>query len=208
MLANALRFIGRLLAAAAGLLLVADYFFDNPLVNDAGARLLDWIIVLAVFALIAAAASLIWRHLQLVIRSEDGWPYSLALLAVFALVVAAGLRPGSAGPEEPAVAWVFEYVYAPLSASLFALLAFFTISAAFRYLRATTLPAAIMLVSAVVVLLGQMPLTHQALLPAVGLADWTLDYPLMGAARAIAIGVSLGATIAGLRFLLTRSGGI
>jgi hypothetical protein len=96
--------------------------------------------------------------------------------------------------------WIFQYVYQPLSATLFSLLAFLMVSAAIRALRIGTVESTLLMVGALVVLLGQV-----ALQPFSGLqelARWFQTYPVLGVLRGILIGSALGAIATSLRYIL------
>ena len=107
--------------------------------------------------------------------------------------------------------WLFEYVYNPLQATMFALLAFFVASAAFRAFRAKTTEATVLLTTAFIVLLGR---TYAGTWLTSAVPD---DYPaltfpgmtaiIMGVfntagQRAIMIGIALGVAATSLKVLL------
>ena len=60
------------------------------------------------------------------------------------------------------VAWVFKWMYQPLGAALFSLLAFFVTTAIFRSLRVRNAEAMVMLVVAFIVVIGQAPFSTAA----------------------------------------------
>ena len=107
--------------------------------------------------------------------------------------------------------WLYEFVFKPLTATMFAMLAFYVASAAFRAFRAKNLEAILLLGTAFIVLLGR---TAAGVL----LTDWVPDslaglkienltmYIMQVFAtagnRAIMIGVALGIAATSLRVLL------
>ncbi len=106
------------------------------------------------------------------------------------------------GPDGRAYTWIYDHVFAPCNATMFALLAFFVASAAFRAFRARNAEAALLLVSAIAILIGRMPLGRviHPWLPE--LADWILDIPNNAGRRAIMMGAAIGAVATGLRVIL------
>ncbi|CAN5691064.1 hypothetical protein BH11MYX1_BH11MYX1_32910 [soil metagenome] len=98
--------------------------------------------------------------------------------------------------------WCYDYVYGPCNATMFALLAFFVASAAFRAFRARNIDAALLLGSAIIVLLAQAPIGRWLTTSLPHLADWILDVLSNGSRRAIIMGAAVGAIATGLRVIL------
>jgi hypothetical protein len=98
--------------------------------------------------------------------------------------------------------WIFDHVFAPCNSTVFALLAFFVASAAFRAFRARNLEAGLLLGAAIVVLLARAPIgaTLGGWLP--DLAQWILDVPSNGSRRAIMMGAAVAAIATSLRVIL------
>lgn len=98
--------------------------------------------------------------------------------------------------------WFYNYVFAPCNATMFALLAFFVASAAFRAFRARNIEAALLLASAIIVLLAQAPIGRWITTSLPHLSDWILDILSNGSRRAIIMGAAVGAIATGLRVIL------
>jgi hypothetical protein len=112
------------------------------------------------------------------------------------------LVAGIPGTEGVAITWIFDHIQFPLQAATFSLLAFFVAMAAYRGLRVRSLEALAFVVAAVVVLLGQVPISRYLgdFLPAA--KDWILDVPSTAGVRGIIIGVALGTIATGVRVLM------
>jgi hypothetical protein len=99
-------------------------------------------------------------------------------------------------------AWLYDHVFAPCNATMFALLAFFIASAAFRAFRARNVEAALLLGAAILILLGRAPIGRSISQYLPEIADWILDIPNNAGRRAIMMGAALGGIATGLRVIL------
>lgn len=106
------------------------------------------------------------------------------------------------GKEGRAYTWFYNHVFDPCNSTMFALLAFFIASAAFRAFRARNTEAALLLGAAIIVMLGRAPIggaIHEWF-PII--SDWIVDIPNNAGRRAIMMGAALGAIVTGLRVIL------
>ena len=114
--------------------------------------------------------------------------------------------PGSA------FGWLYEFIFKPLQATMFSLLAFYVASAAFRAFRAKNLQAILLLVTAFIILLGQTfagywltawipDSSPLAPLKIKNLTEFVAVF-LTAGSRAIMIGIALGVASTSLKILL------
>jgi hypothetical protein len=89
-----------------------------------------------------------------------------------------------------------------LESTLFALLAFFMASAAFRSFRVKNFETFLLVSFTIIVLLGQVPAGFQIWDQFPLIKDWVMRVPVMAGARGILLGVALGTIATGLRILL------
>ena len=99
-----------------------------------------------------------------------------------------------------------------MDATMFSLLAFFIASAAYRAFRARTFEASLLLITALVVMMGNVPIGNLiwngvfSWLPledgASKARQWILDNPNLSARRGIILGVSLGVISQSIRIIL------
>ena len=99
------------------------------------------------------------------------------------------------------VMWMYEFVFVPMQATMFSLLAFFIASAAYRAFRARTLEASVLLVTAILMMLGRVPIGEFIWGRFPELTDWILNTPSMAVMRGIIMGVGLGMIATALRII-------
>lgn len=113
-----------------------------------------------------------------------------------------GDPPTRWGKEGRVFVWLYDHVFAPCNSTMFALLAFFVASAAFRAFRARNAEAALLLTAAIVMMLGRAPIGRALWDSLPDIAQWLLDVPSNGGRRAIMMGAAVGAIATGLRVIL------
>lgn len=106
------------------------------------------------------------------------------------------------GREGRVFVWIYDHVFDPCNSTMFALLAFFVASAAFRAFRARNVEAALLLAAAIVVMLGRAPLGRSLDDVFPDLAQWLIDIPNNAGRRAIMMGAAVGAIATGLRVIV------
>jgi hypothetical protein len=184
------------IAIAVGLVTLLDYFFTLPLLDALGFAFKQWTIILTAFALLLGLINLAQVHLTRIIRrNEAGAGYSVIVIITAVFVFGIGLLFDL--PSAP-MTWIFDNLYLPLQGAFFALVAFFLATAAYRALRARNVETTLMLLSALVVFLGQTP----ALGVLADAREWILNVPSTAGVRGILIGVALGTIATALRLLV------
>src|SRR5207237_9358523 len=118
-----------------------------------------------------------------------GWGYSVILYLAMLVTMAVGLFWSNGQTRVNGVqtgfGWIYDYTMVPLQATMFSILAFFIASAAYRAFRARTREAAVVLVVAVVVMMGRVPL-GQFLVPwSWDVAQWLLNVVNRASRRAM-----------------------
>lgn len=184
-----------------GIVMMVQFFVPHPISVGFYDLTTKWIRIVSAFALVLGVGSLMLYHLDRLQRRRPGWVYSIVTLV--ALVVTAviglvwGVKPGS-----PLQEVIFKNMLVPLNASMFAILAFYMASAAYRAFRARTKEAALLLIAAFIVMLGMVPVGAAIWGKLPEVAEWILSVPNMAAKRAIVFGVALGAIATSLKVIL------
>ena len=229
------RTVPMFIAALVGFVVIVTVFI--PETEDWGDKAMIWFDILAAVAFILGGGNLMKMHLQKASDRKAGWGFSVVTIAAFLGTLAAGLLKIGVHPAEgfPNVAWsgdfvqegsafrwTYDYMIYPLTSTMFAMLAFYIASAAFRAFRAKNLEATLLLLTAFIVLLGR---TYAG----IWLTGWLPDAPESGANvwqeflhglrldrltdiimnvfntagnRAIMIGIALGVVSTSLKVLL------
>ena len=185
-----------LITLITGVLFAGQYYVPHPASEQLLTSATKWLQIVGGFALVLGVTSLFHQHAAKIRRKEEGWGYSLVLYAGMLGTIAVGLwANGKESIEGAATAfgWVYSYMLVPLQGTMFAILAFFIASAAYRSFRARSREAAVLLIAAVIVMMGRVPL-GEFLIPVSGdVSQWILNVLNASVRRAILIGVSLGA---------------
>lgn len=195
--------------ATIGLFMILSFFVPHQWVSVPADFLQQCAIIVVAFGIVLGGANLLRVNLGAVLRRQPGWPYKLVLVAGLVVTVVLGLVEGrNFQGEGTRSTWIYDQVYSSMSSAMFALLAFFIASAAFRAFRIRTFEAALLAVAAFIVMMGRVPLggvLTDGLPPALrveAFAQWILDVPQNAANRAILIGAALGVMATGLRVIL------
>ena len=184
-----------LITLISGLMFAAQYYVPHPTSEQLLTSVTKWLQIIAGFALILGVSSLFHVHAVKIRRKEAGWGYSFVLYAGMVGTIAVGLW--SNGKEAvdatmTAFGWVYSYMMVPLQGTMFAILAFFIASAAYRSFRARSREAAVLLAAAIIVMMGRVPLGEYILPLSGDVSQWILNVLNASVRRAILIGVSLG----------------
>lgn len=194
------RIMSTVVAMTVGLLVLADFFVNSDAVNALGLYLIRTASIVAAFALVLGMVNVVTVHLGNVSRQEKGWAYSVVLLVAMIITLGTGFLTG--GPGSTQMRQLFETVLFPLEATLYSLLAFFVVTAAYRAFRVKSLESGLFVTFAIIVLLGQVPIAVRLWDQLPVIKDWVLEVPALAGARGILLGVALGTAATGLRVLL------
>ncbi len=233
-------------ALVAGVTFIAGLYYSTEFLIGRHNILSDWrplvgnaSIIISSFAMLLGISNLFQIHGRSVAKRRPGYYNSVAFFVFFfAIIVAGYLYQSSAAqlaaltPQAPdyqsvsAAATVnrqafdvlFMGVLTPLEATMFSLIAFYIVSAAYRAFRIRSAEAVLMMVAASIVMLALVPVGAwlTSWIPNHGVAAafrlenigyWILPSPNMAAQRAIAFGLGVGMFAMGLRIWLSLERG-
>ena len=202
-----------------GIVFALAYFIPRWPFNLFESQFGDWFGIIAAFAIWLGALNLMKISAIKIFRKKSDYQYAVIIIISFLVMVFFGFYEGYKGLfADPPYSyrdagtgfdWMYQWVYSALSATMFALLAFFVASASYRAFRARNLEATLLLVAAFLVMLGRVPvgdLLTTWLLPEgyamSNWADWIMSVPNTAGQRAIMIGIALGLVSTSLRIIL------
>jgi hypothetical protein len=111
-------------------------------------------------------------------------------------------RAGAGNSQSSVFTWFYDAVYVPMQSTMYALLAFFISSAAFRAFRLRSAHAILLGVTALVVILGSVPVGEAVWGPFPTLVAWVMNCLQTAGKRGILIGAALGAIATGMKMIV------
>lgn len=195
-----------------GALMLLSSFFQNDwlkTVVDGDGGLTNWITIISALMVGIASVNLVRIHGSKIARKRSGWFNSVALLlALFGYAFISIMRYSYPAGDPRLGQWlslytrIFERLQTPLQSSMFALVAFYIGSAAYRAFRARSMEASLLMLTAILVMLGNAPIGALIWGRLPGISRWLLDVASLAGQRGILIGASIGGFVTSLRVLV------
>jgi len=179
-------------------LVTGVYFLDVPALGDLAQNMVLMVSVLNAMAILLALYSQTRRSLLLVSQKAHGWPYQLYLVIAIYLMTIVGLIYGQMSPQ---FMWFQYAILLPTGSVIYSILAFYMASACARAFRARSPQATLLLISGLIVLLGQAPITS-VFAPFIG--NWQVflgNSFVLALGRIYAISITVGAIVLGVRIV-------
>lgn len=194
--------------------MIVSFFFnpDRTVLGQVESEVLVWVTIVGGFTLLLGVVSITRVNARAVRLKREGWFFNLmTLLSIFVMALPAML-PASWSPlfgDAPGSIydWLFNNIDAPMMSTMFAMLAFYIASAAYRAFRARSAEATILLITATLVMLWRIPMGEAFLrqfsddLPQL-INTYVMNGANLAVQRGIIIGAALGAASMSLRILL------
>ncbi len=156
------------------------------------------------FAVVLGIYSLVSMHYSRIRMKAPKWGYSFVTIIGLVVTATVGFVYGtqSGTPAQ----WIFRNMMMPISATMFSLLAFYMATAAYKSFRARSVEATVLLVAAIIIMLGQVPLgmaiSKTWPINILDISQWIMDVPNLASKRGILLGVGLGSVATSLKILL------
>ncbi len=187
-----------------GITMALQFFIPSHISTVTFETLNRWIIVIAAFAISLAVGSLISHHVIKIKRRKTGWWNSYVTLIGLVVMALLGILGRINGLNWMSAVYfkLFKYVQAPMDSAMFAILAFYMASAAYRAFRARSKEATLLLISGFIVMLGVIPFGSLIWDKIPDISEWIMMVPNMASKRGILFGVGLGMTATSLKIIL------
>lgn len=186
-----------LIAISFGIVVV-PYFVKLPMLEEASTKLVLMVSVLNAMSILLALYAQTKRSVTIVNQKTKGWIYQLYLVITIYLMAGTGFIFGQQSTQ---FTWFQYAILMPTGSVIYSMLTFYMASACARAFRARSPQATLLLISGVLVLLGQAPLTG-AYIPFFGDARLYLTGTFaMAASRMFAMSVTVGAVVLGVRII-------
>jgi hypothetical protein len=190
-----------------GISFILEYFIPHEGVLSIFETLRQWAIIVISFAYVLGVANIIRINYHVVQRKGRDWPFKIVLvLSLFFMITVGiildefGIRLGGIG-EGTIFGWIYYHAQYPLQSTMFSLLAFFIASAAFRAFKIRTFQASLLAVTAILVMIGRVPVGESIWSGFPDFTEWLMNVPQLAGKRAIMIGAALGAISTALKVL-------
>jgi len=219
-----------IVAFLSGIVMVISFFFnpERTFIGRAQDVVLQWAIIVGGFTLVLGVFSIVRVNARAVSRKDPGWIFKLlTVVSVFAMAIPAllpvsrdtigGKIAFSVFPESwgnlfgtgpsSIYDWLFNYIDSPMMETMFAMLAFYIASAAYRAFRARNAEATLLLFTAILVMLLRVPM-GEAFFRLFGesvpyyINLYVINGFNVAVQRGIIIGAALGAASMSLRIIL------
>ncbi|MGE5579155.1 MAG: hypothetical protein ACM3WU_03835 [Bacillota bacterium] len=186
-----------------GVLILFEYFFKGtaPVLDTLATKSQNWGVIISAFAVGLAAANLIVIHARK-IRSKhpDAWMSWIMYFGMLIMVATGFAAKGTLIADINS--FFYDGLNLPLGTAMFSIMVFFIASAARRAFRARNIDAAFLLVSGLLVMLGNAPLMKLVSSWFPSASSWFMSYANVAGNRAIMIGAALGMVLTGFRVIL------
>jgi fermentation-respiration switch protein FrsA (DUF1100 family) len=159
----------------------------------------DKFIAMECVMLLMGAINLTRIHASNIRRRRNYWMASVVLLVALYGYIFLGIYETTQGEHFD---WIYMNILEPINTTMFALIAFYIASAAYRAFRVRSAEATVLLVAGIIVMLARAPIGEAiwSQFPVIG--SWIMDIPNTAAMRAIGLGASLGGYATLIRVLL------
>jgi hypothetical protein len=182
------------------------YFFEVPTqIKSIESGLLTMGVVIATFALLVGLYTITRRELLKISGKKRGWPLSVWLLLILYFMIITGVVLGQTSPY---FSFFTTGIVVPGDATIYALILFYMMSAGARAFKMRDLQASLLIITTVLVLLQQAPVSSYLWPGFDTIGSWLVNNWGMAITRTFAIISALGGIVLAVRLLAGKEMGI
>jgi hypothetical protein len=209
-----------IVAFITGVFFAIQYYIPHPFTDSLLSDVSSGLIIIGGFAMVLGLVSLFHLHINKIKRQAPAWGFSIILfVALFGMMIA-GIYSANAEiitetGKQTIYGWLYQSLVVPLQSTMFSILAFYIASAAFRAFRAKTKEATLLLIAAIIVMFGRVPMgeyLYQNIptfelwgvtlpLPIGEITGWIMNVLNMAAQGGISLGICLGSIAMSLKII-------
>lgn len=174
----------------------------NPTRQEITTEINDWFVIIGGFSIVIAMVSIFRVHLTNVTRQYPGWFYSFVLLlALISTIVIGVITFDTEVGRSAKLDYIYTYAIQPLDSTVFALLGFYIVSAAYTGFRVKNFGSVLLLGGAILVMIGLIPIGvyFYDKLPDIGI--WLLTTPNNAAKRALIFTIAVASVAYSLKII-------
>lgn len=186
-------------AFVCAMIVILSNFINFDLLTTLSGDIKNFSSIIAGFALFLGLIGILRLHSTNVMKKTRLSPYSAVLIVVLLIYLVVGLGYGQQSTE---FKWIYNTIYGPLTATTYALLAFWVCSAAYRAFTMKSIESAILVITGLLVFFGVTPLSA-AISPVFPAANDFISSVLnVAGRRGMGIGIGIGILALGIRIIL------
>jgi hypothetical protein len=174
--------------------ILIQYFLADPIIVSLSVVFQLWGVIIAAFAMLLGLITYTIHHVR-EIRKKRAW-YSIWSIFCTYLMIAIGFIFSTSSST---YLFIMNNMILPMSMAITSFITFFICSASFRAFRARNRDAAILLISAVIVMLSNIPIGNVILPGILPLGTWFQNVLILGGNRGLIIVMGVGMIVAGIR---------
>ena len=132
------KYIPLALVFVTGILMLASYYVPHKTSVNFVETMNKWENIVVAFAFLLGLFSLFTSHYGKIRKGAEGWGYSIfVFIGFFAMVIPAVITHGKLSDASgvTSLGWAFRYLYNTLVSTMFAVLAFYIVSTAYKSFR-------------------------------------------------------------------------
>lgn len=185
----------------AGLLwLISTYFTGPSILSTVHTELNNWFLLVQGWMVLVGVINITRVHGHRIAQRRKDWPYSIVAVTGMYAIMVFGIFVAKTAAD-PNWKLLYNQIIAPMNATVYSTLVFYIASASYRAFRVRNLQASILLVSAVLMMVGRVPLGAMISPVFPKIAEWILNVPNVAGMRGIQVGAAFGGIATALRVL-------